>query len=134
MTQSLKNHEDWWHKDNSAPADLFGRQALAYCRPSHLCACSHSQLHHVGLKWKHESYPEFMSVKEEKKMTLPFHPSQGWWSGEGGGTVNLKGEGEGGWAEADALVSISVGQLGRERGTSQILILTTFKVRDSHSG
>lgn len=81
LTQSLKNHEDWWHKDNSAPADLFGRQAPAYCCPSHLCPCSHSQLHHVGLKWKHESYPEFTSVKEEKKMTLPFHPSQGWGGG-----------------------------------------------------
>lgn len=26
LTQTTKNREDWWHKDNSATADLFSRQ------------------------------------------------------------------------------------------------------------
>lgn len=36
-------------------------------------------------------------LKEQRKMALPFHPSQGWWSG---GTVNLKGKGVGRGASA----------------------------------
>ena len=64
-----------------------GGLALTYL-PSHLHPCSHSWLPHVGLEWKHESYPAFTSVKEQRKMTLPFYPRLAV-----GGTVYLKGVG-----------------------------------------
>lgn len=52
-----------------------------YCRPSCLYPRSHSWQHSVCFKWKHRSYPEFMSVKGQRKMTLPVHQGQRWWGG-----------------------------------------------------
>lgn len=111
---------------------LVVRRWLIVARPIFVPAAIHS---YITLASNGSTKVTQSSRLSKKKRKWHYHSIQVKAGGQGrGGTVNLKEEGEGGWAEADALLSISVGQLGRERGTSQTLILTTFKVRDSHSG
>lgn len=99
--QAIKKHEGWWHRNNITTADLLRRLirewdgmkgqcslfvGATYCHLSFVYLYSHSWMHNVSFKGKNQSWQEFMSVKEQKKMTLPVHQGQGWWHG---GSVNL---------------------------------------------
>lgn len=53
---------------------------------------NYSRMHKVGFKG---SWRELMSVKAQKKMTLPAHQGQGWWQG---GRVNLSWRG---WGQSE---------------------------------
>lgn len=89
--QTIKKNEDWWHKDKSTTADLLrclqrgwdvmeGQCSLivdgTYCHPFF---CLTPWMHEVCIKEEHESWQELMSVKAQKKMTLPVHQGQSWW-------------------------------------------------------
>lgn len=87
--QAIKKNEDWWHEDDSTTADLLRGpmrgwdglegSVLTYCHPSFVYLYSYSWMHKVCFKGKHESWQELMSVKAQRKMTLPVHQGQGWW-------------------------------------------------------
>lgn len=84
LTQTMKNHEDWWHKDNGATADLFSLQKKdtttawpsLITRPIFIPAAIHGCI--MSEAWK---LPGVHIRQGTKQNDTTVHLSQGWWWG-----------------------------------------------------